>query len=137
MPNSLDGRVALIIGGSGGIGAATARLFTGAGARIVITHTTRSAPETILYARSLLPEAAQFTAIGIGRHVFTAAALSYLAGGHIRVGIEDGIYLSVGVLTPSNAAIVTKIRGIAEALGTGIATTAETRDMLGLPQRAA
>ena len=69
--------------------------------------------------------------------MFTAATLSYLAGGHIRVGIEDGIYLSRGVLTPSNAAMVTKIRGIAEALGAGIATPAETRDMLGLPQRPA
>jgi uncharacterized protein (DUF849 family) len=95
------------------------------------------APETILYARSLLPEGAQFTAIGIGRHVFTAATLSYLAGGHIRVGIEDGIYLSRGVLTPSNATMVTKIRGIAEALGAGIATSAEARDMLGLPQPSA
>ena len=37
MPSSLDGRLALIIGGSGGIGAATARLFAGAGARVVIT----------------------------------------------------------------------------------------------------
>src|SRR6201987_2284233 len=34
--------------------------------------------ETMLYARSLLPDGAQFTAIGIGRHVFTVAAQSYL-----------------------------------------------------------
>jgi 3-dehydrocarnitine:acetyl-CoA trimethylamine transferase len=92
--------------------------------------------ETVLYARSLLPEGAQFTAIGIGRHVFTAATQSYLAGGHVRVGIEDGIYLSRGVLAPSNAAMVTKIRGITEALGANIATSAQARDMLGLPQRA-
>jgi 3-dehydrocarnitine:acetyl-CoA trimethylamine transferase len=90
--------------------------------------------ETILYARSLLPEGAQFTAIGIGRHGFTAATLSYPAGGHVRVGLEDGIYLSRGVLAPNNAAMVTKIRGIAEALGAGIATSAEARDMLGLFQ---
>ena len=93
--------------------------------------------ETILYARSLLPEDAQFTAIGIGRHVFTAATQSYLAGGHVRVGIEDGVYLSRGVLTPTNAAMVTKIRGITEALGADIATSAQAREMLGLPQRAA
>jgi uncharacterized protein (DUF849 family) len=93
--------------------------------------------ETILYSRSLLPEGAQFTAIGIGRHVFTAATQSYLAGGHVRVGVEDGIYLSRGVLAPSNAAMVTKIRGITEALGANIATSAQARDMLGLPQRAA
>ena len=91
--------------------------------------------ETILYARSLLPEDVQFTAIGIGRHVFTAATQSYLAGGHVRVGIEDGVYLSRGVLTPTNAAMVTKIRGITEALGADIATSAQARDMLGLPQR--
>jgi uncharacterized protein (DUF849 family) len=90
----------------------------------------------MLYARSLLPEGAQFAAIGIGRHVFTVAAQSYLAGGHVRVGMEDGIYLSRGVLASSNAAMVTKIRGIAEALGAGIATSAEARDMLGLPQPA-
>ena len=93
--------------------------------------------ETTLYARSLLPEGAQFTAIGIGRHVFTTATQSYLAGGHVRVGIEDGIYLSRGVLAPSNAAMVTKIRSIAEALGANIATSAQARDLLGLPQRAA
>jgi uncharacterized protein (DUF849 family) len=91
--------------------------------------------ETILYARSLLPEGAQFTAIGVGRHVFTVGAQSYLAGGHVRVGMEDGIYLSRGVLAPSNAAMVAKIRGVAEALGASIATSAQTRDMLGLPQR--
>jgi 3-oxoacyl-[acyl-carrier protein] reductase len=53
MANSLDSRVALIIGGSGGIGAATARLFAGAGARIVITHTTRSAASAAALAESL------------------------------------------------------------------------------------
>jgi 3-oxoacyl-[acyl-carrier protein] reductase len=53
MANSLDGRVALIIGGSGGIGEATARLFAGAGARIVITHTNRSAVSAAALAESL------------------------------------------------------------------------------------
>ena len=93
--------------------------------------------ETILYARSLLPEGAQFTAIGIGRHVFTAATQSYLAGGHVRVGLEDGIYISRGLLAPSNAAMVMKIRRITEALGADIATSTQARDMLGLPPRAA
>jgi uncharacterized protein (DUF849 family) len=94
-------------------------------------------PETVLYARSLLPKDSFFTAIGIGRHVFTAAAQSYLAGGHVRVGIEDGVYLSRGVLAPSNAAMVAKIRGIIEALGAEIAAPAEARSLLNLRQRAA
>jgi uncharacterized protein (DUF849 family) len=84
-----------------------------------------------------LPDGTVFTAIGIGRHVFGMAALSYLAGGHVRVGIEDGAYLSRGVLAPSNAAMVAKIRGIVEALGAEVATATEARDLIGLPQRAA
>ena len=93
-------------------------------------------PETVLYARGLLPEGAIFTAIGIGRHVFTAATQSYLLGGHVRVGIEDGVFLSRGALAPSNAAMVVKIRGILESLGAEIASAAQARELLGLPQRA-
>jgi uncharacterized protein (DUF849 family) len=94
-------------------------------------------PETVLYARGLLPEGALFTAIGVGRHVFTAAMQSYLAGGHVRVGIEDGVYLSRGVLAPSNAAMVAKIRGVVEALGAEIAEPSEVRELLGLRKRVA
>ncbi len=94
-------------------------------------------PETVLYARELLPAGATFTAIGIGRHIFTTAAQSYLAGGNVRVGIEDAVYISKGVLAPSNAALVVKVRGIVEALGGQIASAAEARDMLGLAARAA
>ena len=43
MGNSLQGRLALVVGGSGGIGAASARMLAGAGARVIITHTARSA----------------------------------------------------------------------------------------------
>jgi uncharacterized protein (DUF849 family)/NAD(P)-dependent dehydrogenase (short-subunit alcohol dehydrogenase family) len=80
--------------------------------------------ETMLYVRS------------IGRHVFPMAAQSYLAGGHVRVGIEDGVHLSRGVPASGNAAMVTRIRSIIEALGAEIATPAQTREILGLPQRA-
>jgi uncharacterized protein (DUF849 family) len=90
------------------------------------------APETILYARGLLPAGSTFTAIGIGRHVFTAAAGSFLAGGHVRVGLEDGVYLTRGALAPSNAAMVAKARRIVEDLGGAVATAAEARAMLGL-----
>jgi 3-oxoacyl-[acyl-carrier protein] reductase len=53
MPISLEGRLALVIGGSGGIGAASARLFAGAGARIVLTHTSRSATSAAALAKNL------------------------------------------------------------------------------------
>ena len=90
-------------------------------------------PETVLYARNLLPADATFTAIGIGRASFPTVALSYLAGGHVRVGLEDGVYLARGALAPSNAALVEKARRIVEDLGGQVATPAEARDILGLP----
>ena len=92
--------------------------------------------ETVLYARNLLPADAAFTAIGIGRSAFPMAALSYLAGGHVRIGLEDGVYINRGVLAPSNAALVEKARRIAEGLGAQIATPLEARKILGLRQSA-
>jgi uncharacterized protein (DUF849 family) len=92
-------------------------------------------PETVLYARNLLPPDAEFTAIGIGRAAFTSVAQSYLCGGHVRVGLEDAVYLARGVLAPSNAAMVEKARRIVEDLGGQIANPGEARDIIGLPTR--
>ena len=89
-------------------------------------------PETVLYARDLLPHDAEFTAIGIGKAAFTAVAQSYLAGGHVRVGLEDSVYLSRGQLANSNAEMVTKARRIVEDLGGQIANLGEARQIVGL-----
>lgn len=97
-----------------------------------VSYGFQPSPETVLYARSLLPHDAQFTAIGIGRHAFTSVAQSYLAGGHVRVGLEDSVYLSKGVLAETNAALVGKARRIVEDLGGQIASAQETRTLLGL-----
>jgi 3-dehydrocarnitine:acetyl-CoA trimethylamine transferase len=94
-------------------------------------------PETVLYARNMLPAGAEFTAIGIGRATFTTVAQSYLAGGHVRVGLEDSVYLSRGQLAPSNATLVHKARRIVKDLGGQIATPREARDIIGLPARLA
>src|SRR6201981_826786 len=92
----------------------------------------RPAPETVLYARDLLPPDAEFTAIGIGKAAFTTVAQSYLAGGHVRVGLEDAVYLSRGQLATSNAEMVTKARRLVEDLGGVIATVEEARGIIGL-----
>lgn len=94
-------------------------------------------PETVLYARGLLPANAHFTAIGIGRSTFPMVAQSVLAGGHARTGIEDGVYLERGVLAPSNAAMVEKARRIIEEIGAQIATPAEARALFDLPEASA
>lgn len=95
----------------------------------------QAAPETVLYARGLIPADAQFTAFGIGRSAFPMVAQSFLAGGHVRVGMEDAVYLDRGLLAPSNAAMVEKARRIVEDLGGQIATPREAREIIGLPTR--
>jgi uncharacterized protein (DUF849 family) len=89
-------------------------------------------PETMLYARNMLPAGAQWTGFGIGRAQFPMAAQSWLLGGHVRVGLEDNVYLEKGVLAPNNAALVMRARQIIEPMGARIATPREARRILGL-----
>jgi uncharacterized protein (DUF849 family) len=92
--------------------------------------------EAMMYARNLLPAGATWTGFAISRMEFPAVAMSYVLGGHVRVGLEDNIFLDKGKLAPSNAALVQRAREIIERLGGGISTIAETRARLGLPERA-
>ena len=85
-----------------------------------------------LYAKSLLPDDAMWAAMGIGRMEFPIVAQAYLLGGHVRVGLEDNLYLSKGELAPSNAALVERAVALVELLGGTIATPAEARSILGL-----
>jgi uncharacterized protein (DUF849 family) len=92
-----------------------------------------STPETLLYARNLLPAGAVWSAFGIGRFEFPIVGQAWLAGGHVRVGLEDNIYISRGVLAESNAQLVARARDIVLALGGEIASAREARDLLELP----
>jgi uncharacterized protein (DUF849 family) len=89
-------------------------------------------PETLFYARNMLPPGAHWSAFGIGRAEFPIVAQAWLAGGHVRVGLEDNIYLEKGVLAPSNAALVAKASDIVRSLGGEIASPQEARRVLGL-----
>ncbi|MBS0247583.1 MAG: 3-keto-5-aminohexanoate cleavage protein [Proteobacteria bacterium] len=90
-------------------------------------------PETLLYARGLMPEGAIWTGFGTGRMAFPMVAQSFLAGGCVRVGLEDAVYLSAGQLAPSNAEMVVKAKRIVEDLGGVIASSHEVRALLKLP----
>jgi len=94
-----------------------------------------ASPETLLYARSLLPSGALWSAFGIGRHEFPMVAMSWLAGGHVRVGLEDNVYLEKGVLAKSNAELVRKARRIVSDLGGELMNPREARAMLNLPAK--
>ena len=88
--------------------------------------------ETIQLGKSMLPSGAVWTGFGIGRHEFPMVAQSVLLGGHIRVGMEDNLFLEKGVLAKSNAELCTKACRIVRDLGYTIAAPATTRKMLGL-----
>ena len=88
--------------------------------------------EAVNYMRSLLPSDCVWFAFGISLHQFPIAAQTVLLGGHVRVGLEDNLYLEKGKLTPSNAALVEKAANIIEILGDHVATPADARQMLGM-----
>jgi uncharacterized protein (DUF849 family) len=90
-------------------------------------------PEAMTYMRNLLPAGSPWFAFGISLHQFPMVAQSVLLGGHVRVGLEDNLYLEKGKLAPSNAALVEKAARIIEVLGDHVATPAEARQILGLP----
>jgi uncharacterized protein (DUF849 family) len=88
-------------------------------------------PEAMAYMRGLLPPDAPWFAFGISLHQFPMVAQAVLLGGHVRVGLEDNIYLAKGRLAPSNAALVEKAGKIIELLGDQVATPADARQILG------
>ncbi len=89
-------------------------------------------PETMMYARGLLPPGAIWSGFGLGRAEFPMVAQAWLLGGHVRVGMEDNLYMSKGVLAKTNAELVTHAVGILRMLGADIASAKEARVTLGL-----
>lgn len=89
-------------------------------------------PETLLYARSQLPAGAIWTGFATGKWAFPMLVQSAIAGGQVRIGMEDAAWLSRGVPAPSNAAMVEKARRMLDDLGYGLATCAEARNRLEL-----
>ena len=93
-----------------------------------------ASPETLIYARGLLPKEATWSSFGIGKWQMPIVAQSWIMGGHVRVGLEDNIYIEKNVLAKSNAQLVDRSVDIIKSLGGTVATTAETRLLLGLSQ---
>lgn len=82
-----------------------------------------------------VPDDWTFSAFGLGRSQMPYVAASVLAGGNVRVGLEDNLMLDRGVLA-TNAKLVEKAATIVENLGARIITPAEVREKLGLTKRA-
>jgi uncharacterized protein (DUF849 family) len=94
-------------------------------------------PESLFLMRSTADrlfgrEAYHLSVLGAGRHQMSLLTLGAIMGTHVRVGLEDNLYLGPGVKAKSNAEQVRKIRRILDELSFAIATPSEVREMLHL-----
>ncbi|MDO9443194.1 MAG: 3-keto-5-aminohexanoate cleavage protein [Beijerinckiaceae bacterium] len=83
-------------------------------------------------ADRLFGENYRWSVLGAGASQMKVAAQAAAMGGHVRVGLEDNLWLDKGVLAPSNAAQVHRVRQIVEGLGLEVATADEARAILEL-----
>lgn len=90
-------------------------------------------PKNVMFFVDSLPAGAQWVVSAIGGRVhFLSVALSVALGGHVRVGMEDNVYIERGVLAQANAQLVEKAVDIVRAVGREPATPAEARQRLRL-----
>lgn len=93
-------------------------------------------PEDVLHmkrtADRLFGDNYRWSVLAAGANQMKVAAQAASMGGHVRVGLEDSLWLGKGELAPTNAAQVTRARQIIEGLGLSVATPDETRAILSL-----
>jgi 3-keto-5-aminohexanoate cleavage enzyme len=92
-------------------------------------------PKSFLHLHEMMPSSSTWSIIGIGRGYLPMAMMALIMGGHIRVGMEDNIYVSHGVLAKTNAELVERVVRICREYGREIATPTEARQILGLKKR--
>ena len=90
--------------------------------------------EPLLYQRALLPPDCLWGAFGIGPEQMPILAHTALLGGHVRVGLEDNVYLSRGVFA-TNGQLVARARTLLDCLGLSVATPAEAREIFHLKKQ--
>ncbi|MBY5929242.1 3-keto-5-aminohexanoate cleavage protein [Halomonas sp. DP8Y7-3] len=93
-------------------------------------------PEDVMHMRRtadrLFGDDYEWSVLGAGSSQMRIAAQAAAMGGHVRVGLEDSLWLGPGKLAETNASQVTKVREILEGLSLEVATPHEARQMLGL-----
>jgi uncharacterized protein (DUF849 family) len=82
-----------------------------------------------------VPDDWVFSAFSLGRHQMPYVAAAVLAGGNVRVGLEDNLYLERGVLA-TNAQLVDKAASLIEKMGVEVMSPQQVRDELRLEKRA-
>ncbi|MFE9461367.1 MULTISPECIES: 3-keto-5-aminohexanoate cleavage protein [Streptomyces] len=92
-------------------------------------------PGVLMSMVNMLPDGARWASFALGRMQMPWVAQSILLGGHVRVGLEDNLYLAKGVKA-TNGQLVERAVRITESLGSRVATPDEAREQLGLRPRA-
>ena len=88
--------------------------------------------EDLIMLKSRIPEGSTWAAAGIGRGHVPIMMATIAMGGHLRVGLEDNVYYSKGVLAENNAQLVSRAKRLIEEAGYETATPEEARKILGL-----
>ena len=95
-----------------------------------------SHPDDVMHmkrtADRLFGDSYRWSVLAAGQAQMKVAAMAASMGGHVRVGLEDSLWLGRGELAPSNAAQVTRVRQIIEGLGLEVASPQEARAILEL-----
>ena len=86
----------------------------------------------LVFMATSIPAGCTWTATGIGKTAWDIAAATIAMGGHVRVGFEDNVYMSKGVLAKSNGEMVERVVQLAKLMNREVATPAEARQILGL-----
>lgn len=92
-------------------------------------------PRDLNFLIESVPENSTYTVCAIGKYEFPMVKISIEKGGNARVGFEDNVYLSKGVLAESNGELVEKVVSIAEKMGRDIATPQKARKILSLNKK--
>ena len=90
----------------------------------------------LVFMAGSVPPGSTWTATGIGKTCWDIVAATIALGGHVRVGFEDNVYMSKGVLAKSNGEMVERVVQMAKLMNREIATPDEARAILGLKPRA-
>jgi 3-keto-5-aminohexanoate cleavage enzyme len=90
-------------------------------------------PKSLLHLSEIIPQGSTWSVIGIGPGQLPMAMMGMIMGGHVRVGLEDNIYYSKGVLAKSNEELVDRVVRIAKEFGREVAKPQESRKILSLP----
>ena len=99
-----------------------------------IPYGSPATPEIMTVMRNLLPDGANWAGFGISRAEFPMVAQAVTLGGHVRVGLEDNLYLSKGVFA-TNGKLVERAVGIVHDLGAEVAEPARAAEILELQSR--